>query len=458
MGSRTFDFLADSFLLDETLIAENYRSVSEADLKRELERYRDFTSSTKNELVDEIVQSSSKFRVFPGIERAIDLQLLLQRSALYIEQFILDDPLFSAASTSTEQGKVLNQALGMSDGGPDRHAVAKAAESMRLMRHAVSLDVVKFLPFSVILEPSPETPILFSEDRFASSLPADILRFMRSRVQVRSSRKDANGYFVGRSLEPSRSIVVDFRDANPGDTRAYHLFAHELTDVDEASQTVGFSLRLPETLPESDEFEAWVDQSINQTARSVFEHLRLEQRIASDLVANFLTTSQFTHDLLRLRIKQSSYEIETANTLLNIELPFLEGITLEDILTVRAREGEAFAHFRQELEARFIPLQGIENAATRRNAAKEVMRQFGQHELPLVEKAIKRTRKTLMIDAGIGMAGLIAAIPAAGIWPPGAIVCAAGVALGVVKGVRDAVSGGRNNRAFFLWKVMRRRR
>jgi hypothetical protein len=41
MGSRTFDFLTESFLLDDSLIGE-FRGIPESEIVGELKRYREF--------------------------------------------------------------------------------------------------------------------------------------------------------------------------------------------------------------------------------------------------------------------------------------------------------------------------------------------------------------------------------------------------------------------------------
>ena len=42
MGSRIYDFLTDSFLFDESLIREELRRVPDAEIQKELQRYREF--------------------------------------------------------------------------------------------------------------------------------------------------------------------------------------------------------------------------------------------------------------------------------------------------------------------------------------------------------------------------------------------------------------------------------
>src|SRR5258706_12718918 len=101
MGTRIFDFLADSLLFDKTYLADAYSAIPERELRQELDRYREFCIDHRDELAAEVLKTD-RFRLFPGVERSTDLTLLKQTS-LYVEQYLLDDPLFAAASPVLEQ-------------------------------------------------------------------------------------------------------------------------------------------------------------------------------------------------------------------------------------------------------------------------------------------------------------------------------------------------------------------
>lgn len=64
MGSIIYDFLNESFLFDKTLEEEDFASISEAQLKQELDKYRQHALSNINELGAEICQNNSQLKVF----------------------------------------------------------------------------------------------------------------------------------------------------------------------------------------------------------------------------------------------------------------------------------------------------------------------------------------------------------------------------------------------------------
>lgn len=91
MGSRTYDFLADSFLFRDSLLDECYASVPEQELVKELRKYREFVLANEDALLSEVAHGNSTLNVFSG-ER-VNLPML-KACALYVHQYIIDDPLF----------------------------------------------------------------------------------------------------------------------------------------------------------------------------------------------------------------------------------------------------------------------------------------------------------------------------------------------------------------------------
>src|SRR5260370_20691681 len=69
MGSRTFDFLSESFLFDESLIRERFSNIPDIEIVAELKRYRQFCLSVAPEIEAEIFTSpTSNLRLFSGIK------------------------------------------------------------------------------------------------------------------------------------------------------------------------------------------------------------------------------------------------------------------------------------------------------------------------------------------------------------------------------------------------------
>jgi hypothetical protein len=78
MGSRTFDFLTESFLFNEHLLSSDYKSVSERRLAQELRGYRSYCKRQKNQLAGEVLATHSNLKIFISDQRAHTLDFLKQ--------------------------------------------------------------------------------------------------------------------------------------------------------------------------------------------------------------------------------------------------------------------------------------------------------------------------------------------------------------------------------------------
>src|ERR1044072_8224987 len=104
MGSRTFDFLTESFLFYDSLIRDQFRDIPESEIVAELKRYRQFCLSVAPEIEAEILSSPiSSLRLFSGIKHVgVDL---LKQATFYVHQHILYDPLFRIDARNESGGE-----------------------------------------------------------------------------------------------------------------------------------------------------------------------------------------------------------------------------------------------------------------------------------------------------------------------------------------------------------------
>lgn len=98
MGSVVYNFLSESFLFNDKFIVDNFETFSEKEIISELRKYREFILNQRVELEKEVLTSHSNLKVFSGLDEIN--ATLLKQGALYIEQFVLDDPLFKVKHLS----------------------------------------------------------------------------------------------------------------------------------------------------------------------------------------------------------------------------------------------------------------------------------------------------------------------------------------------------------------------
>lgn len=444
MGTKLFDYLADSIFFDEQALS----TARDQDLAAELARYREFTLANLNELLREVYACESATKIFTGLRRPADLDLLKQ-GAFYIEQFVFDDPLFRLTKTSTEQGKVMSEYLGMRGDSPLQPRVATAAASLKRMTSMIAADYVKLLPVSYLFEPPEQTPIYYSENFFEDVLPPEFMSFFQSNAEVRAMRKDGDSYVEVSPFHPTRAISVRFKNDPFEHIRTYQLWQQEIVSVDEKSGEFVGHMTLPDDPPDQQQFDVWVRQSINRTAAQIHHEVALQMALANDLKSAYLTRSPFTFELLqRLAPDADPSKMRSATTLLNIELPFVDHVDAAALMNLRREEHEAFERFRRTLDRKLRELANIKDAEEQRLKADDVSAELieNAHDVGAV---VSRSQKKLAADATLTIAGLSAAVASGGWTLPVAITAAAAG----VKAYQD-YRGATDAPAFFLWKVL----
>lgn len=163
----------------------------------------------------------------------------------------------------------------------------------------------------------------YSPNYFGDILSPPIMKYFHSRAVVESLRKTENGWQVEDGLRLCRRICVRFKEHRLDECRIYHLFEREFGEFNERDNTVGIRMYLPENPPNQDHFNAWVYQSINRTAGDIYGRLLSEIKISGMLKTTYLTDSRFVFDLMgQVSSSTDNITINTANALLNMELPF----------------------------------------------------------------------------------------------------------------------------------------
>ena len=148
MGSILFDFLTESLLFNPVHVDEQFRTVAEEDLAKELANYREFCPAHLLELQGEASSPSSILRVYAGEHRTSIATL--KRSAFYVEQYVLPDPLFPLTRPSTAFSEAFKESLSIPAKGIDREALAEAVKYLRDLTAMVASNYVKFLPVSYL--------------------------------------------------------------------------------------------------------------------------------------------------------------------------------------------------------------------------------------------------------------------------------------------------------------------
>lgn len=414
MGSVTFDFLNQSFLFYVSLIDKSFASVSEKALMKELEKYREHTISSLPTLHEEINDKDQLLKIF-GAKDYFSIDHLVQ-TAFYLDQVVLPDPLLPFSRTESDVSKTMSEFLGMrkDDHLLDRRQLTAAARKMKLLTPMVAANYVKFFPVSYYLEPEDQIPISFSESGYSDVLPSNILSAYRNRADVKSLTKSEKGWIVDNDLNVGRGIAIHFIGDDNKNIQIYNLFEQEIVKIDEDTRIAHFAMTLPDAPPQIDHFRAWVNQSINQAAIAHYQELLKGMFLSSSLGASFLTSSPFTHSLLGSDVVNKSIQSHTSEHVLNMVLPFLTNISMEDLMNIRQNDGEAFDLFRRELEGKFKEFRTIEEPELIRISIENAVHELAEVQVAKINQKVKELRKGALAQTIIAAGGLAGSVVTSG--------------------------------------------
>jgi hypothetical protein len=453
MGSKTFDFLTENFLFDDSLISDRFRDLPETEITAELNRYREFCLSVAPEIETEILNSpQSNLRLFSGI-RHVSLSLLRQ-ATLYVHQHVLYDPLFELTHEIGSEQKAttnaFNALLGFSKSPFNRDKLSSVLAYLKSLSPMVAANYVKLLPTSYFFEPPKELPLTYSETGFEERVPKALRKFFHDAAIVESVKDVDGAKIIDGSFEIGRGIHVRFRDNGIEDAYGYMLVP--IASMGGEGSTVELSMVKTTAPPDREEFEAWVYQSINQTAGRAYTRVLIENMFAHRLNASYLSASPFVFRLLEQIVPtESSIPANTVNALLNIELPLIENVDVETLMKVRTDEGEAFENFRVELDKQLLELRLESDPERLRIKTENAMHQLMEIQVRQIDQKLISLRKQILSEAAVAAVGLIGAVQSGGLTLPIALLAA----LHGYKAVNQYQSQKKENAAFFLWKVLK---
>lgn len=406
MSRRCFDHLQESVLFRQSSIDRDYEDLDAQELRRALRAYRHYVERNLQDLeADAVPPDGGRAVHVEGRRRALPTIELVKRSALYIDSLLVDDPLIRFTSSTPKDQDVMERAVGVRSKPRERADIAKAARFMKSLTSGVAGNLVHFLPVSFLHEAPRETPFTYSPTAWADALPGPVMNWLRERVTVSPLRKDGEHWALvpDDPLVPCRAIAVHW-NREPGTIHLFNLFETKVLDV--APDTGAFKMVqvFPETPPSTEQFDAWVEQSINQSSLRLVEALARELSVSVRTRSHFMTQSPFIMSLLTTAFDGQQ---DPAGNVFEMELPAIEDATLDDIMRVRANDGEAFASFRRFLSRQVERWSQIEDPDELRRAMRGTEVQLSETALADVKDTLVRVKKKL---AGQGLAALTSAL------------------------------------------------
>jgi hypothetical protein len=450
MGSINYNFLADSLLFDAQQLEDNFANTAIKDLDSELGKYREFCIQTNAVLRSEISSDATSLNMFFDDPSAS----ALQRAALYADKCVLEDPLVARSSKLVKQKGVEQILEGDRDVVLDKIKIANAARKMKENMPLVAANFLKYFPASLSFEGPDEIPILGSDDGFESALPEKILQQLKASADVTSLEMIDKGKFrVLKKNTPSRNISIDFDPLAFARQYGYVLFDSKLEIVDEQKRLVRAAMRLGDPPPEALYYKSWVKQSINQAARQFYLRGLAAAQLASSLNCAYSTRSNLLFSVLpRTTDAESMMTSRKADLFMNLEVPFLEGLSAQDLVRLRTDEGEAFTNFRVALDIKLQSLQELDDPEKANILAKQFLYEMNYGGANDLKNKLKSVKDKFAWNALLMTAGVVGCVQTGGLSFVASVLAAKGVGESVVEYRKDV----KRHPAYLLWKMSKK--
>lgn len=418
MARPAFDFLLNSFLFNSGKIENNFHNVPESELIKELKNYRKHILVSLDSINEDLAQSKENLGVYFDTSSLYSIPPydLLKRTTLYYDRCIIEDPIFKITSPTSENSKEFAKFLGLSPHSEiDRKELAKAAMFMKSCSPFVSGDFLNFAPISLQHESSPEIPLTYSENLYADRVPSELLGWFHMNAKVNSIERVDGVGLVSRpntKLKPCRSIIVEF--SGHSQPMIFHLSKIQAEPTEDPNR-FKFIHTLPDTPPSKEQFEIWVTQSINQTAGAIFEHVASDMYIASKTGCMFFTNSHFVSNLLSLHLNETgNIQSDIANLAFQLDIPFLDNVSAEDLMYIRKNDGEAFDNFRINLQRHLRSVRHESDLQVVAKKLEDIQHELIDVQLKEIDLKIKHIKKHLYGSVAVGLASLATIIPSSG--------------------------------------------
>ena len=419
MSHVSLGFLLDSILLDPAAQENCFSDLTDKELVAELSTYREHILDQLGELKKEVLVGGNRLGAYFGTSLCAEPKIRqLMRAGLYFDQLVIDDPLFPHGREPTSASDAFARLAGYQAGALDRKEVAAGARLIAMLQPLVSGGLLKLVPASIQHEPPHEVGISYSPTLFSERVPAPLLRWFHDRAEVLPMRRrDGGGWeaWQGDELEPCRAILVRLRGFDGAMT--FHLTGikkHE--PLAGRENLLRITQWIPDEPPDPETFWNWIAQSVNQFAGDVYRRVASDIRDAAGFGTMVFTDSQLVSELLEVQVTEhGGIREDLANLAMRFELPFLDDLSVDDLMTIRQLEGEAFESYRLELQRQLRGLRAIESEEELVRCLEGVQHEIAEVQVRHVQKEVRRLNRDLFRETVVGAASLATVVPSHGI-------------------------------------------
>jgi len=420
-----------------------YSQVSDRELMNELQKYREFCIKNIQSILSDINLYKHDIKIFSA-KSLIDIPRLMQ-TALYMDQVTLPDPIFEHSYENSQFSNTLAELNGITNDTINRISLSKSAKLLKNLALMIEVGYVKLFPVSYFFEPQSEIPLIASTT--SEVLPKNIMQLYVDNADIKSFTKDGQHITFDKTLRLRRDITIKF-DPDFNESFFYQLFEQNVLSYDEATRMAQVAMSIPSHPPSKDSFEAWVSQSLYQSAFNHYTNLFKEIQLANAFKSQYTTHSSFIGKLLNRSVDKEIKSF-TAECVLNFDLHFLKNIDIQTLMSIRQNDGEEFAVFRRELEKQFRVLRTEQNIDILRSKIADITHEMTEVQVAAINAKVKNLKKGVLANLGLGILGLSGSIATSGI----SLLATAVATVNGYKTYNDYQQKIRENPSFFLWKI-----
>lgn len=443
MSKIIYKFLNESFLLRNDYIDTSYSQVSDRELMNELQKYREFCIKNIQSILSDINLYKHDIKIFSA-KSLIDIPRLMQ-TALYMDQVTLPDPIFEYGYENSQFSNTLAELNGITNDTINRISLSKSAKLLKNLAPMVEVGYVKLFPVSYFFEPKSEIPLIAPTR--SEVLSENIMRLYVDNADIKSFTKNGQHITFDKTLQLRRDITIKF-DPDFNESFFYQLFEQKILGYDEATRMAQVAMSIPSYPPSKDSFEAWVSQSLYQSAFNHYTNLFKEIQLANAFKSQYITNSSFVEKLLNRSVDREIKSF-TAECVLNFDLHFFENIDIQTLMSIRQNDGEEFSLFRRELEKQLRALRTEQNIDVLRSKIADITHEMTEVQIASLDAKVKNLKKGVLANLVLGILGLGGSIATSG----ASLLATATAGVNGYKTYADYQQKVRENPFYFLWKV-----
>ena len=465
----------DSFGLGSEVSLENtLRRWGDSELTRFFESYADLAS--RRSLIYKAELGATD--IYPDSTTGLIPHTTIAQLAVYVNRFYIHDPLLDLAQDYFELDTHFERIIRHPEREDRlvefRRQLASGIGAILRLRPLAEAGIIHITPTQFVRQLR-EPGAVYSSDMYGPdgqfqasgkieqpvlALPPRFVEYIENHLRIFPARFEDGQVviYTDEALKTTRAIAVRFDDETV--PRVYCLSSLSVPPNgagDERVINMTFNLSNPEGDLDERTFRSWVRGECQKYIRQKLDTLQTDLFLACQAKAHFLTTLQSSHDLAGLSMGDSPSKPVTTNTLLKIELPYLDNVTMHDIANAR-RDEAAFHDFRAAMDNAFKEVDMLEGTASQ-DRIEEICRDLIHAPLARVDDRMKSLKRNVFIDAALAVGTLITTIVTGGnTLLTIATIATAARALDSYKQEMAEQDKIRQMPSYFYWKLTKRAR